>query len=367
VLEGGKITPRQAIFILVISRLTIPLTALPDLSAPPANQDVWLAGLLAAVPTMVIITPPLLLVLRFPGHNLIQCSRLLLGRAGAVIGLLYVWFFLQVGATCLRLSGEYMTSVPMPETPLSAFLLFMAVIAASAVRNGLEVMARMADIIFPVIAGSIIMVVVLVSKEADVKALLPVMEEGLSPVLHGAFTTSSRLVEILALVMVLPHLNMAKPGVVWKIMLYTVAVFTAFFVIIILAVIAVLGPAQAQTYTFPFMSLTRLISLADIIERIEGTHLGIWLMGVFIKVSLYYYLAALGLSQLMGLKTYRPLVLPVGALLVVLSIWLFDSLPALYRIIQYQIWTPYALVFISGIPLFLLVVAMVTKKGVKQP
>ncbi|MEW6661840.1 MAG: GerAB/ArcD/ProY family transporter [Bacillota bacterium] len=362
-LEGGRITARQLIFILVISRLTVPTTSLPVLVSPPANQDVWLAGLLSVIPTMVMAAPAVLLALRFPGLTIIQCCRLFMGKAGLVIGLLYIWFFLHNAAISLRLSGECMTSVYMPETPLVVFLLGVAVICVSAVRNGLEVMARLADMLCPMVVGGIILVIGLVLKEADVQALQPVLEDGLGPVFHGAFTTSPRLVEVLILSMVAPYLNDPKPRRIIWIMAWTLGILTIMFVAIILAVIMVFGASQAQNYTFPFLSLNRIVSIADIIERIDAIHLVMWVPGIFIKVSVFYYLAVLGLSQLLNLRTYRPLILPMGALLVVLSVWLFDSLVALYQFTQYQIWTPYALVFITGFPLLLWVVALVTKKG----
>lgn len=361
-LEKGKITARQLIFIMLISRLVIPTTDLPVLTSPPANQDVWLAALLSPLLTMVLAAPLVLLAIRFPGLTIIQWGPLLLGKAGVAIGCLYVWFFLHNAAITLRTAAEFMTAVPMPETPLVVFILLLALISAWAAANGLEVIGRMAELLCLLLLAAVLAQFVLVLPEMEVKALQPVLEEGIGPVLLGAFYVSARLVEVLILAMAVPYLNKSSPKQIIGVLAANLAVFTVFFVLIILAVTMVFGAAKAQAYSFPYLSLSRIVSFGDVIERLEIIHLSVFIMGVFIKVAAFFYLAVLGLSQLMNLQTYRPLVLPLGALLVALSVWLFDSLPELTRFTQYQVWTPYGLLFITGFPLLLLAVALVRKK-----
>jgi spore germination protein KB len=362
VLEKGKITARQLVFILIISRLVIPTTHLPVLTSPPANQDVWLAVLLSPFMTIMLAAPLVFLAIRFPGLTLIQWGPLLLGKAGAVIGFFYVWFFLHNAAITLRTTAEFMTSVSMPETPLLVLIMLLAFICALAAVNGLEVIGRMAELICILLLGAVLLQFVLALPEMELKALQPVLEEGIGPVLLGAFYISPRLVELLVLAMAVPYLNKNTPRQVMGVLAGNLAIFTVFFLLIVLGVIMVFGAAKAQAYTFPYLSLSRIISIGDVIDRIEIIHLSVFIMSVFIKVAAFFYLAVLGLSQLLNLQTYRPLVFPLGALLVALSVWLFNSLPDLIRFTSYQVWTSYALLFITVFPLLFLLVALVRKK-----
>ncbi|WP_148133990.1 GerAB/ArcD/ProY family transporter [Candidatus Formimonas warabiya] len=360
-LEEGKITGRQVLLLLIMNRLVIAFTYVPAINSPPQNQDVWIAIALSLPLTILFSIPALLLALRFPRLSPIQYSRTLLGKSGIFVGLLYIWFFLHTGAIALRQFGEFMATVPMPETPLLVFILGIAVIAVSAARNGLEVMGRMADMITPLAIGTILLVVMLVAKEADLKVLTPVLEKGIAPVLYGAFTISTLPVDNMMIIsMVLPYLN--KPRGVSRVVIGAFVINTVLFVIITVSIITVFGVAQAQTRTFPTLGLMRLVNLGGIIERIEMLHMGIWVLGNMIKVSIFCYLAVLGLGHLFRLQTYRPIVLPVGALMTALSIWLFDSLVDLSEFTSYKVAPYYALFFNTVIPLILLVIAFVTGK-----
>ena len=46
----------------------------------------------------------------------------------------------------------------------------------------------------------------------------------------------------------------------------------------------------------------------------------VWMAGIFIKTSVFYYCAALGLAQVLNLKEVRPVIFPLGIILCTLSI-----------------------------------------------
>lgn len=360
-LEDGKIANRQALFLIILNRLVLAYTYVPAINSPPQNQDVWIATAVALPLTILFSTPTLLLALWFPKQSLIQYSRTLLGKSGMIVGVLYIWVFLHIGAITLRQFGEFMTTVPMPETPILVFILSITLIAVLAARNSLEVIGRLADIATPLAIGTILLVVGLVAKEADVQALTPVLEKGMVPVLYGAFTISTLTIDnMLIISMVTPYLN--RPQGVTRVVIGAFIINTVMFVIIIIFIIMVFGVSQAQTRTFPTLGLMRLVQLGGVVERVEMLHMGIWVLGIMIKVALFCYLAALGLGQLFNLQTYRPIVLPVGALMIALSIWLFDSMVDLSTFTSYKIATYYSLFFNTVIPLILLAVTLVTGK-----
>jgi spore germination protein KB len=165
---------------------------------------------------------------------------------------------------------------------------------------------------------------------------------------------------MLIISMVVPYLN--KPRGVSRIVIWTFIINNVIFVIIIMSIIMTFGVQQAQIRTFPTFGMMRLIRLGNVIERLEMIHMAIWVLGYILKVAVFCYLAALGLGQLFKLQTYRPLVLAVGALMVVLSIWLFDSIVDLSQFTSFKIAPYYSLFFNTVIPLFLVVVALITGK-----
>jgi len=363
-LEQGRISYKQLILLIVISRVTLTLTYLPALSAPPENQDIWLSELLGFPITLFLSLPVYLLWKRFPDQTIIQYSQTVAGKAGKLIGILYVWFFIHFTAITVTQFGTFLSTAVMPETPILFFAVSLVLLCAYAARNGIEVISRVSELCVLIILVGIITIVLLLTKDMDLKALTPILEKGTLPVLHGGFTAAARTVEMLGLAMLLPYLNDRKK--VKTIFLAGFALIALRFVIITIPVIAVFGFEEAKTRSFPFFSAIRLINVGDFLERLEAVHMAIWVMGIFIKVSFYYYLAALGLGQLFNLKDYKPLVFPIGTVIIPLSILITPSVVELREFTSYKIFTWYALFFTLFIPSLLLLIAVIREKGEKQ-
>jgi len=363
-LEEGRISWLQVAFLLIVTRLFV-ITAYPaPFQTPPANHDVWLNAPGAMLIALLILLPLLILDRRFPGQTIVQYGVTLLGPAGKVIGLLYIWFFVQMSAVYLRQFTEVLVAV-MPETPPLAFSIPMAILAVLAVRNGLEVIGRTAEFIAPVLLLTLTAFLVLLARDMDLKNMLPFMEKGFLTTLYGSFTIAVRYVEILFLAMVVPFLNIKKD--LGKAALSGLVVVTFFFILVTVVVIALFGESEAKKLSFPFLSAIRLIDAYDFIERVEFIYLTSWFFGSFIGITLFYYMGVLGMAQFLGLKDYKPLVLPVGTIIVSLAILLFDNLTELNEFLSYKIWPPYGAVFLLFLPYLLLLVCVLSRRGRLSP
>ncbi len=72
---------------------------------------------------------------------------------------------------------------------------------------------------------------------------------------------------------------------------------------------------------FPIMDTARYVSIADFFENMESAVMAIWVIGAFIKVSMFYYATVLGTAQCLNLTCYQPLIWPIGFLIVLFSFW----------------------------------------------
>lgn len=363
-LEQGRVSFKQLILIIIISRISIALTYLEALTAPPENQDLWLSELLIFPITLLLSVPVYFLWKKFPDQTIIQYSQTIVGKTGKLIGILYIWFFVHITAITASQYGMFLSTAVMPETPILFFVVSLVLLCAYAARNGIEVISRVSEFSTSIIFIGIITIVLFLAKDIDLKALTPVLEKGTLPVLQGGFTLAARTVETLGLVMLLPYLNERKK--VKLIFILSSALISLILVIITIPIQGVFGVEEAKTLTFPFFSVIKLISVGDFLEHIESIHMAIWTMGIFIKVSFYFYLAVLGLGQLCNLKDYKPLVFPIGTVIIPLSILITPSLVELKEFTSYKIFTWYALFFTLFIPSLLLLTAVIRKKGEKQ-
>lgn len=363
-LEDGRIDWKQLAWLILISRF-VTFVSLEALKSPPANQQTWLVGPIALIITLIIVIPILILAKRFPQHTIIQYSKILLGPIGGkLVGMLLIWFFIQISAMTFRLLGDFFTTTVMPQTPSIVLIIGLALLTAPAVRSGLEVTGRMGEIIGPVVLLTITIVIVLVAKELDPKRLLPLSDKGFSQIFLGGFLYALRCTEILVIAMAFPYLNRKQD--VKKAIFLNFATYFFLYVVIDAAVLCLFGVEKAKRLPFPLFELTRMIRVGQFLERIEAAYLSIWFLSIFIKELVFYYCAVLAIAQMLRLQDYKPLVLPVGTLAVSLSIFLFDNYVEAKEFSAYKIWSPYSSIFLVFLPLTLLVTELIRKNGGQQ-
>lgn len=360
-LEDGKISNLQFICAFVLSRLMLTMTYLSYFKAPPFNQDLWLSALLSAPMHILFMLPAYFLAQRFRNMSAVQSAEVILGPAGKLVSALFVWFFIHRTATILREFGEFFTAILYPETPILVFIGLTALFAAYAVKNGIETICRIAQIALPVILFSVLLIMALLVKVFDLRCILPVLEDGIAPVIYGAFVISSRTGMILAIPMLIPYINI--PGKLKNYLIIGFVILAFYFCIIVLLTAGVFGIEQAKIIDFPFFYAVQLISVGDFLERIDVLFVAIWISGMFVHASIHYYLAVLGTAQLLKLQDYRPILLPMGIIIVSLSILQSENMVALNKFLSYKVYTWYVLFFTVILPSFLLLAAVIRKKG----
>jgi len=359
--ENARISYKQIIFITFTCRIIVAITYLPSLASPTASQDMWISDILSLPFLFIISVPIYLLWKRFPDKTIFEYSKIIGGKIGIIIGLLYVWFFIHFTAITICQYCFFLNSAVMPETPMLFFIITLVLLGMYMTYSGIEVICRVSELIFPVIIIAILAITLSLVNEMDFNLLKPVMETGMAPLLFDGYTTASRTVEILVIAMLLPYLNDKQKAK--KVIVLSYVLIVIFFVIISILILITFGADLGKTLMFPIFDVIRLISLGGFYERVESIHMAIWILGGLIKISMYLYLATLGLSQSLNLNSYKPVVIPMGVFLVVLTFLISESIIELRNFTSSDIFNPYALVYIIIIPMILFLISIVRKKG----
>lgn len=327
-----------------------------------ARQDAWLALLLGAAASLPVAWVYMALARRFQGQSPIAYSRALLGPwLGGLVGLLYVWYSLHLGALVLRNVGEFVTTTILPATPMGASLLTLMLLCTYAVRHGLEPLTRTGQVLVGMTLTLMLLTLVLVAKEARPERLLPVLEHGPAPLLSAALTVLAfPFGEKVLFLMILPRLQRARdPGrPVLAAMLGAMLVLT----IVHVFNVAVLGPHLMVSSLFPTLEMIRTIEVAEFLTRLDPLFVAVWVATGFIKIAVCMYVTVRALAEWAKVRDYRPLTLPIGAIMAVLSVLLFDNSSQLTTFFL-TIWPVYSVPFQVLMPLLLLGLAWV--RGVR--
>lgn len=349
----GRISSTELSFLvsgfIIASALVIATTV-------KARQDAWLAILLAISAGLGSVVLYINLSARYPGKTLVEYTPLILGSvAGKIVGLLYVWFCLYLGALVTRDFAEYMVTTLMPETPFSLFPMVIGLLVGLVVKQGLEVLARTTQFILPLVIAVVLGTIVFLAPEFEPGNFLPVLEHGLGSVFYdGLYLYTLPFGETVLFTMILPcvfPVQQRRRGIIAGLLLGA-------FVLLIIAIITigVLGPALAHLFIFPTSTIFGYTSVGMLMERLDAFYVAIFLIASYIKVAVCLYAASLGLGQWLNLQDYRPLVWPMVLMMVSLAILAYDNILELIYFVS-TIWPFYALPFQLFIPLFLLVVS----------
>ncbi|MGQ9754705.1 MAG: GerAB/ArcD/ProY family transporter [Desulfotomaculales bacterium] len=363
--EQGKIDGKQAVMLMLSTVLPTAILTVPAVVVGFARQDAWLSIGIATAAGLLIARLVVSLNLRFPGKTLVEYAEEILGKVpGKIVGLLYIWgFFLYVGAGVVREFAVFMVTAVMPETPIIVFSIMIVAVAAYAIRNGLEVLCRFNQLFIPLV-GLLAIVFALSVKDMRLARLLPVFDAGLIPVIKGSVAPAMWLGQIVIFAMIIPYLH--RPRDAHRVATFSLLLISFFLTASILEALLIFGPYVASAWIFPTFNAVRVVSIANFLERLESVVVAVWVIGAFVKVGVFYYAAVLGSAQWLGLRDFRPLVAPVGLLLVVLSILLWgENIIEMLHLVT-EVYVPFSLlVFESGIPLLLLVTAVGRRKGGK--
>jgi len=360
-----KINGSQAVLLLVITIFATVILFLPGISASYAGQDAWISLLLAAAAAAVIALTAVSLGRRFPEKNLFEYLEIMLGKIpGKLVGVLYLCWFLYIAAALVREYGTFMIPIFFRQTPLVVLAAAGVAATAYAAYGGLETLARANQLFFPVIVGASAVLFGLALPQMDVVNLLPVLEAGPVSIIKGSLAPLSWFGEIFLISVLLPYLN--RPEQARRIALTSILIATSIFELSVIGVISIFGPSVTSSYLLAFLNGVRMIHIANFIERLEALLMLIWILSAGVKLSMFYWATALGSAQVMGLKDYRPLIPPVGAAILALSIFNYTSVMDLLNFTA-TVWPFYALTFELAIPLFLLAVAAIRKIGGKPP
>lgn len=315
---------RQLVLVLFIMRSTVIIAYLPVLTSADALQDAWMSAVFAMAGTLLLVLLIALLARRFPEKTVVEYSRDLLGPVGGrVLSLVLLWAFLHLAAIDLRLYAEVVSVGFLPETPISFLTSVMVVTAAIAVYSGLEVIGRMADLIFVLFTVFVLLSLIapLISFRAEF--LEPVLSRGLLPPLRGSLVPVAVASQYLVLGVLYPCINEPEKGIQSSLLAVTAS--SALLIMAAVVVVGVMSAPVGVESTFPFFRMVRTIRVSEIIPHTEILTVVAWGFGLFVTVAVYLYAGAKGLSQVLSLSTYRPLILPMSAIWVVLSIHGFEN------------------------------------------
>jgi spore germination protein KB len=358
-IENGKISGSQMAIMMNPAIFATVLLLVPAITAKHAKEDMWLSPIWASVIGFLAVFVAWKLNKLYPQHTLIEYCELILGKVlGRILGAAFLLFNFHITGIIVREYGEFVSGTFLPHTPMFFIFGTMILVCSFAVYGGLEVIGRCSEIIVPVVLIFYLLIFIMLLKDLRIENMFPVMGNGITPSIMGSIVPQSWFSEYILIAYFLPYLADQDKGLKWGVI--SVASVTFFMVLTNFTSLLLFGKLTAAL-TYPVMVATRYISIAEFLEHLEAIVMAIWVAGTFIKITVFYYSLTLGTAQWLKLSDFRPLVFPIGFLLMSFGAWAAPSLQELSHFLS----TTAAFYFLSIqiiVPALLLLIALIRNK-----
>lgn len=339
--------------------------------AADAKQDAWLSSLLSVIICLGIVYFFYQCALSMGRKNYIQYLESIYGRIlGKILGLLYAFFAFIGTCTLISYFGFFTTTQILTETPIEILNILFTILIICVVRAGLEVLARTGELLSTWFFILLFALIVFLLPQIEFQRLSPLYEASIKDHAKAIFNFVSIAGFPLVLFLTFFPKNINRPDKAkWN---FLAGSFVGAFIVALITVlcILVLGAETTARQLYPSYVLAKTVSLFEIVERIESIMAGIWIISIFFKSSIYFYALVMTLTQVLELKNYRFLVLPLGIICIIFS-------TVVYPDIQYMLtwdekyWVPYSFIMGLIIPVITFVIDKIknrinkTKKAFK--
>ncbi|WP_425805833.1 GerAB/ArcD/ProY family transporter [Desulfitobacterium sp. Sab5] len=297
-------------FLMLGASVTLGTTFIPvgTVMAGLAGRDGWMA----VIPAFLFGIPFGLMVItlseRYPQKNLFEISEKVLGKwIGKIFGIAASVIAAFFGGLLIGQGVDMFSRSILPFTPRWVFILSSFPLILMLVYAGIEVLARFSEIVFPIIVLALVGTALLSIPRFEPGELLPLLENGLKPLLYGFVEGIPWPMEYVlflgGLLKFLPKGYQEKKQM--RVRLWSIFLSVGFIdMLIALIEIWVFGPSETARQTYGLLTLGKMIEISRTISGVESIFMVIWMGASMIKITAFYFIAWWGVQSVFKVKQW---------------------------------------------------------------
>ncbi|MFS0724319.1 GerAB/ArcD/ProY family transporter [Paenibacillus sp. 1P07SE] len=354
--------PKQTALLLLVFLTGSSIINIPAPLTGIAGNAAWISILLSGSFGILLLACILYMHSKYPDLTLFGFSRMLLGKPLTLLLAIPYLCYLLVMTTFITIdAGAFIKDTLLIETPSYIILGLLLMLCAVTCRAGIDAMARMFTLLLYSMLFFVVLVLLLAIPSYTPGHLLPVVADGVLPIVHGTYyTIGFPYGEIIAFLFLLPLTRKETGDPLRRLMLRAISINILSLLCVIIASIMAVGPLSSEL-KYSVFQIARLISLQDILERVESVVAISLIGGSYMKASIALYVLNQGLSELLKLKNPQMLIYPLALVSFLLTLVMIDlsmDLPQKVTVV----WPYYT--FLAGIIPLLLLLLLVRIRSV---
>lgn len=289
--------------------------------AREVGGDMWIATIFSILQGCGIMILTVWVIRRAPDLDFIGITQKMLGKwASKFVSLILFVFFTGAYCSVMITYVYHLMDYFLPEMPLYLFLLVAFLIGSYAIFSGLEVISRLAFVgVFSILVLNIMLLVGSL-QEFDIKEMVPVLESGFwRTVWASRQNDTDWAMATLMAAMIIPNV---KNKDTWPKAGFAGIVMGGMFVLQWpLLETGVLSPEVTKQYIVACMQMARSAHIGLFIQRYEMFMIVFFAFSILVQIAMCLFCACRAAENILSLKSYRPVILPVGLLLNGIAYW----------------------------------------------
>lgn len=362
--NNDKISPYQLAMIVIMAVIGVGVFNLVHTVAKFGGNDGWIIMMILGIVHIFLAFLMVKLSCRFPGKTFPEYIQIILGVfLGKLLVFLIICYILVNLAYEVREFTEVAKMFLLPRTPTEVIIFTLILVCVYVVRGGVESVARIAEIAFPILFIPFFLVLIPGLPTLDLTNLLPFGSD--------LITKFSRMIPhaphaFRGVEFILFYIGfMERPQKAYKPVAWALIFVTAFYTLVSVIGISAFGTKSATKTIWPLLNYIRNINIPGLfLERLDGVILSIWVITVFTTVITGFYIVTYSISKILNTKEQKQFVLPL-----MIFIYYLALQPA--SLAELYMWGDWIFKYVNSIfmyivPIVALVIAAIRRLGVKK-
>ncbi len=351
-----RISNFQIFCILMILVGPIAYLEVPKRLTVLAFNNAWLAALLTVIPGILIILIFNYIIGKSQNPFPLLLEEYLGKIGGKILAGIYVIVFLFIVSFTLSVFVNFIITNVLPDIPVSVLIGSFLFLSYFIIKNGLENLARLSElIVFIGLPFSFAIVFLAASQTIDIRNLLPLARVSINDLGLAVFSASAVLGRLFP-ILTIAYFSNYRPQVIkaayWVLGFYILLILSATLVTTLLY-----GSVASTLLTFPVFSTMRLIKIGEFLTNLDIFFIGIWISGIIGTLTFFWFMACFTTQQIFNLEGYSFLAAPTSLIIAVSSLLISPNIVVLNIINETLVVLVYFF-FLILIPIILFILAL---------
>lgn len=303
--DNDKISSFQSFVLFVSAMIGIGIMFMPADVAKDAQQNGWVVVLIGGIISFLVFYVIYKVTMINPEVTFIELLDNAYGKVGGIIfSSLYVAYFIIFSSFEARLIADTAKEFLFHLTPNEVLIITFLFTCAYIARYGIEVVARVCEVLMPGIIVIIFVLSLFVYQKLNFSNLLPIFGTPFLKLIKGIGSTIFSFLGSEVFLFFLPYVRRKDKLV--KAALYGFLVTILVYELIVVFCITDFGPKELQNMIWPTLNLFRDVTVLEfVIERPESIIVALWMITTYTTEIILLMTSSLIIARIFNTKEHN--------------------------------------------------------------